>query len=392
MTIYRHVLLIVPLALALAPPAVGQTWGVAPTTGPAVNPLVQAVRTAPDPSATIDAYARGVAAGAVPVVDLEQAYVRRMLDLGAPELADSQAHNLVNRGAADATARGVAAINDAIRGNAHGTIDNLKHGLAEWRDDVFLLRTAGQVVAWSDLPKNRSTLTSEDVAGVEWLRAAGHSHQPFDEAYRTASEAWQQQSPLQQQQPQQQQQASTNTQQQSVSDGSYAAPSGSTSNNYYYYPSSGSYPYYGYSSYPYYGYGYGYYGGYGSYSINVREDGNYRDRQFILDRARFLDRSRGWDGHAPGADRTMGNGMLRRDGGNFRNTLPPPPNAANSRALPDNSALGRPTQGAPPPAGRPPQAQGPPQGPRPQAAPPRPPAAPPAPPRPPGPPPGPPHP
>jgi hypothetical protein len=170
--------------------AFGQVRIPAQTTAPAANPLVEGVRTAPDPSSTIAAYISGiVAVGPAGAVELERAYVHRIFALGAPELGDAQAHELIGRGAADVTIRGVAAYNDAVRGNARTAIVNLTVGLAERPDDPFLLRTAGQVVAWHDAQGGRSKLSPQDIAGIEWLRATGNGRQAFADAYRVSAEA-----------------------------------------------------------------------------------------------------------------------------------------------------------------------------------------------------------
>src|SRR5215467_2155921 len=96
------------LVFAQGPPAT------APATQPS-PPAIEAINQATDPSSAVEAYARGIAAKPGDV-ELQQAYVHHMVDLGAPELADAQAHNLVQHKAADALTMGVAAYMDASRG------------------------------------------------------------------------------------------------------------------------------------------------------------------------------------------------------------------------------------------------------------------------------------
>src|SRR5688572_1841556 len=112
-----------------------------------------------------------------------------MAEFGAPELANAQAHTLINRGAADATIRGVAAYNDAARGDARAAIANLRLALTDRPDDPFLLRTAAQVVAWYDSQAGRVRLAKDDIAGIEWLRAAGKGCREFADTYRIVTEA-----------------------------------------------------------------------------------------------------------------------------------------------------------------------------------------------------------
>lgn len=234
--------------------ALGRASAVAADAVPVTNRLLQAIRTAPDVSAAVEAYARAAAAEPTSLVDFKQSFVYRMLDLGTPELADAQAHDLVNRGAADATIRGVAAYDDALRGKVHAAVENLKLALTEQPDDPFLLRTAGQFVAWFDAQPNRSAILKTDSATIEWLRAKGKGRDEFADGYRLAGEARQsvavaagtQASPHVAAAP------AATTQPASVE-----SRSGTTAEST---PYRYDYPY-GYS-YPYYGYGYG--NGYGS--------------------------------------------------------------------------------------------------------------------------------
>jgi hypothetical protein len=354
-----------PGALALA-----QT-GVPPTTNaPAENAFLQAVTAAPDPSSTIAAYTRGVAA-AVGAVELDQAYVRRMFELGAPELADSQAHDLISRNAADATIRGIAAYNDAIRGKAHDAIYNLKIALLYRADEPFLLRTAGQFVAWNDAhPADGPTLGKDDVAGIEWLRSAGKGRQEFTDAYRITSQA--------RQRAQAQAQAETasaitapestarsTTQRSSFDTGSSASYKSAASSSLYDYPSSGYTSGYSSSGYGYqYPYSYSSYGsggcypysyGYGSYSYGAGSIIALSDRDFQRARASI-----------------DGRGGVPKDG-----LGPPPINPSKATgALPQPPggpprAPGAAAPQMPPQMRRPPQM--PPQMPRPPGPPPRPP-------------------
>src|SRR6185295_16033298 len=93
------------------------------------------------------------------------------------------------RGAADPLAMGVAAYNDAARGNAPAAVANLKPALTLQPDNPFLLRTAGQIVAWYDASSDRSSLSKDDVAAVEWMRQAGAGRAEFADAYRMATDA-----------------------------------------------------------------------------------------------------------------------------------------------------------------------------------------------------------
>jgi hypothetical protein len=391
--------------------AVAQSNRASSATQPPENGSVQAIRTALDPSATIDAYTRGIAAGRANSLELEQAYVNRMIELGAPELADAQAHDLINRGVADATIAGMAAYTDATRGNAHGAIQNLKLAMTLRPRDPLLLCTAGQVVAWNDIQagqqQQRSSLSQEDAAGVEWLRAAGGRSQEFAESYVQASQVRRQQLALaakaapatpQQTVPAQTTEAqatskadSSQTQQRSFAD--ERSSDGSTSErgttySYSYYPASSSgadysYPYssFGYSSgYPYSYSGYSGYYPYGTYNFNG--SGNsiiaLRDANFYRGLAQLDQR-----GFSP--ERMAGSGgWPQGPGGDWPNAAPQRGNVSNfpGRGTPGpaiplgtpapSAITGRPPQGpSAPPQGSPPRPQQPPpppQGPRPPIA------------------------
>ena len=87
--------------------------GAAPAATPTTNPA-DSIRQAADPSAAVAAFV--VAAKADPQnTDIEQAFVHRMVELGAPELADAQARDLTNRNAADALTRAAEVVRIVLR-------------------------------------------------------------------------------------------------------------------------------------------------------------------------------------------------------------------------------------------------------------------------------------
>src|SRR5437763_1137215 len=65
---------------------------ITPATQP-VTETISAIMKAPDPSAVVDAYARAITAGQ-DVVSAESAYMRRLVELGLPEMAETQARDL----------------------------------------------------------------------------------------------------------------------------------------------------------------------------------------------------------------------------------------------------------------------------------------------------------
>src|SRR6185369_5650590 len=96
----------------------------APATQPASTQPIQPIANAPDPSAAIDAYARAVAAGGDRVA-LEDAFVRRMVDFGVPEMAASQAADLNRSAPENGLAWAVTSYVESRKGNFNSAIDHL---------------------------------------------------------------------------------------------------------------------------------------------------------------------------------------------------------------------------------------------------------------------------
>src|SRR2546423_9831601 len=90
--------LILAMVLATGASALAQATQPAPaspTTSP-TDAAIEQIRQAPNPSAAVEAYARAIAApGAAGNLAIGQAYVRKMGDLGAPEMAEAQAQDLI---------------------------------------------------------------------------------------------------------------------------------------------------------------------------------------------------------------------------------------------------------------------------------------------------------
>ncbi len=141
------------------------------------------VRQAATPSEAIEAYARTGA----PDTATKQAYIRKMIDLGAPDLAEAQAKDLVNAGVNDPMAIGVNAYLSAARGEIGAAVQQLRMALQQYPLEGFLLRTGGQLVAWYDGATDRSRLTATDVQALEWIRTTGAGKPAYVDAYRAAA-------------------------------------------------------------------------------------------------------------------------------------------------------------------------------------------------------------
>ena len=159
-------------------------------TAPAVTPLNQAlsqIKLAATPSAAIQAYAdvQTVSPGNLVA---ENAFVRRMVELGLPEMAESQAQDLIKRTPDDGLAWAVSAYIHAKRDQLTGALYNAAVAVELLPGDEFVQRTAGQIVAWFDsVDKAKQTSAAKSAANAIRIRLAGR--ETFAKAYMQAAEA-----------------------------------------------------------------------------------------------------------------------------------------------------------------------------------------------------------
>ena len=195
----RHACFIFVLALAAGPVlsvavAAGDEILLPATlaaTGPADDQLssfVEGIRTAPDVSAAVEAYAQGHAvAGDDPT--LLEAYVRRVVDFGMPQMAGAQAETLVQRRPDSGLAWAVVADTRARRGEMTAALSAIANAVRYAPDDVFVQRTAGSLVAWYDLQADQSQMPAELRRTVAEIRAKLSGRQAYAHAYRAARDA-----------------------------------------------------------------------------------------------------------------------------------------------------------------------------------------------------------
>jgi hypothetical protein len=160
------------------------------TSTPEEAAAIEAVQQAADPSAAVAAYANGVALNRNNV-KLNEAYVRRMVDLGLPELAYHQAQTLTTLQPKAGLAWGVVAYVDARRGQMAEAISAI--GLAGQfaPDDKFVAHTAGELCAWYDVKADKTQLPNSVKDGMNKVRAIVGKEAAFVEAYNTATKAYQ---------------------------------------------------------------------------------------------------------------------------------------------------------------------------------------------------------
>jgi hypothetical protein len=112
------------------------------------------------------------------------AFIRQMIDLGRPDLAEAEARERIGRGEHDALAIGVIAYVYAERGEMGAAIQQLKMALTQDANEPFLLKMAGRLVAWSDSQVDRMSLTATDARMLEMIRSMAAGKPVFVEAYR----------------------------------------------------------------------------------------------------------------------------------------------------------------------------------------------------------------
>jgi hypothetical protein len=176
-------------------------WGEA-APSPEPTAAIQAIEQAPDPSATVAAYANGAA------VDrndprLSQAYLARMVDFGLPELAFHQAQMLTTLESNNGLAWGVIAYVEARRGNMAEAISAINLAGQFAPENPLVERTAGELMAWYDVKADKATLSENARRGLATIRGLLGKHPEFANAYETAKKAYQTQASVPEQRSEQ---------------------------------------------------------------------------------------------------------------------------------------------------------------------------------------------
>jgi hypothetical protein len=175
-----------------APAAVAPTTQAIATTqpiDPRIADVVRNIQNAPDPSSVVEAYAaaRAIAPDSVPV---GQAYVSRLVALGVPEMAESQARELTRKAPDDGVAWAVAAFMDARRDGMRAALEEIAIAAHKAPDDAFVQRTAGQLIAYHDRDQREESYPDSLEATVAQTRGAMSGKAEFDTAYRVSSQAY----------------------------------------------------------------------------------------------------------------------------------------------------------------------------------------------------------
>jgi predicted Zn-dependent protease len=119
----------------------------------------------------VQAYATAI--GAEPgSVAAESAYLKRMIELGVPAMAEAQAQDLMLRDPNNGQAWAVAAFVNARRGDTPAALGQIATASKRAPDDLFVQRTAGEVLAWYDTHPNGPKPPASVAREVEPLRQA----------------------------------------------------------------------------------------------------------------------------------------------------------------------------------------------------------------------------
>lgn len=153
---------------------------------------VQAIEQAPDPSAAVTAYANGVANESNDP-KIHEAYVKRMVDLGLPELAYHQAHALTTIQTKNGLAWGVVAYVSARRGQMPEALAAINLAGQYAPDNKFVAHTAAELAAWYDFKAEKNNVTPSLRDGLARVRERLDKSDAYSQAYDMAKKAYQSQ-------------------------------------------------------------------------------------------------------------------------------------------------------------------------------------------------------
>jgi hypothetical protein len=157
-----------------------------------VAPLVEGIRAATDPSTAVSAYAAAVGRTGANDPAVADAYVRKMVEFNLPDLAESQARELLKQDPKHDVARAVVAYTLGRRGQATDALATIVQATTgeQTPTDPFVLRTAGQLVAWYDTRADKATLPERLKDDVETMRKKLSPQDTYGLAYGAARDAY----------------------------------------------------------------------------------------------------------------------------------------------------------------------------------------------------------
>ena len=189
-----HSVLVIAATAGLG--AAQTTLPVAPAAPPAatadknspVGRAVRAIREANTLSAVKDAFADG--ADTDPEnVELNTAYMRRLLQLGLPQLANGPATTLLRVPVADGTAYGVVGYNCGRQNDLTNALTNTMKAAGILKDDPSIQNNLGQLTAWYECAKPYK-LAAADQKTLDDLKADLDKAEPYKAGYKLIKDAY----------------------------------------------------------------------------------------------------------------------------------------------------------------------------------------------------------
>ena len=160
------------------------------TSPSSVSGAVEAIRQAAEPSGAIEAYAAALAADPTGRLQAQQAFLQRMVDFGLPEMAGTQAVELMQRDPNNGLAWGVAAYVSAKRDQSPQALAEIANAVRLAPSNVFVLRTAGQLLAWYDTRADRTQIPGDAQSAAEITRRQLANNSTYLDAYKSAVDAY----------------------------------------------------------------------------------------------------------------------------------------------------------------------------------------------------------
>jgi hypothetical protein len=142
-----------------------------------------------DVPSAIAAYNTGAAVD-INNVELNRAFVRRMVDLGAPEAAFAQAQTVEAQAPGDALVLAVISYSQAAAGDMPAALVNIVAAVDAGDTDPFVLRTAAQLAAWTAQKPKDLTIPGYVLDAIDEMAAAQSAKKVFSDAFAEAKTAY----------------------------------------------------------------------------------------------------------------------------------------------------------------------------------------------------------
>ena len=148
-----------------------------------------AIREASDPSTAIEAYAEAVA-GRINRATAAEAIVRRMVEFGLPEMVDAQARDLIQRDPRSAIGWSVVSYMETKMGRVDSALESLVRAVRLNADEVFVLQTAGQLLAWYDVQETKPSIREEVAGALVTIRGELDKHPIYTQVYEATKASY----------------------------------------------------------------------------------------------------------------------------------------------------------------------------------------------------------